>query len=155
MKLNELQDALDVHGCDLATWPDELREIAERLVASEPAAASCVARARRLDRLIACSLSGEGTHADEAAARLLGRLPRELPAQRRFAFSWPMALLDVDLAPSRWRFAALGLVAFLGVALGLFAPDFDASDTGFLSGAAAETTLAAMFDPEPLTGVRP
>ena len=155
MKLAELQDALDIYGSELAAWPYELRRSAERLVASEPAAADCLEQARQLDRLIARRVQAQTPVLDEAATRVLARLPRELPRQRRFALSWPLALLDVDLAPSRWRLAALAVVAFLGVALGLFGPDIDASDAGWLPGASAETTLAVMFEPEPLTGVRP
>src|SRR5262249_25406751 len=75
--------------------------------------------------------------------------------QRRFALSWPTALLDVDLAPSRLRLATLAGVACLGVILGLFAPDVDARDAHFVVASSAEPDLAAVFEPEPLTGVRP
>ena len=155
MNLAELQDALDIHGTDLQTWPDELRRRAERFIAADRAASGCLSQARRLDRLIAQRLPGETRSLDDAAARLLRSLPRELPRQRRFALSWPTALLDVDLAPSRWRLATLAAVAFLGVALGLFGLDDDASDAGLLPGASGEPILAAVFEPEPLTGVRP
>jgi hypothetical protein len=152
MNLAEFQDALDVRGPELATWPDGLRRAAERLVASEPAAQACLVEARRLDALIARGVQAQLPAADQAAVRVLARLPRDLPRQRRFL--WPMALLDVDLAPSRWRLAALAGMASLGVILGLFGPDIDVGDA-VLSGASAEPMLAAMFEPEPLTGVRP
>jgi hypothetical protein len=155
MKLAEFQDVLDRRGSDLAAWPDELRVAAERLVAAEPAARARLDAARRLDDFLARGMKVEPASLDRAVARVLARLPRELPRQRRFALSWPMALLDVDLAPSRLRVAALAGVACLGVVLGLFGPDVDAWDVRFVVAASAEPDLAAVFEPEPLTGVGP
>jgi hypothetical protein len=155
MKLAEFQDAIDIHGGDLAAWPDELRIAAERLLADQPAARTRLEAARRLDDVIARGMSAQRASLDAAAARVLARLPRELPPQRRFALSWPTALLDVDLAPSRLRIAALAGVACLGVMLGLFGPDVDARDVRFVVATSGEPDLAAVFEPEPLTGVRP
>jgi hypothetical protein len=155
MKLAELQHLIDSRGSDLSAWPDELRGAAERLVAAEPAARARLRQAQRLDDLIGRGMTAPSPSLDAAAARVLARLPRELPRQRRFALSWPMALLDVDLAPSRLRIAALAGVACLGVVLGLFGPDVDARDARFVVAASAEPDLAAVFEPEPLTGVRP
>lgn len=155
MKLAEFQDAIDRRGSDLSAWPAEPRVAAERLLAAEPAARARLAAAQRLDHLIARGMTAQPASLDAAAARVLARLPRELPPQRRFAPSWPMALLDVDLAPSRLRIAALAGVACLGVVLGLLGPDVDARDVRFVVAASADPDLAAVFEPEPLTGVRP
>lgn len=155
MKVAEFQDLLDAHGADLSAWPDELHSAAERLVATEPAARACLLAAQRIEDLIARGMNARSRPVDDAsAARVLGALARDLPRQRRFALAWPAALLDVDLAPARLRIAALAGIACLGVVLGLFGPDIGAGDTGFAV-ASAETSLAAVFEPEPLTGVRP
>ena len=85
---------------------------------------------------------------------MLAVLREPLPRQRRFALSWawPAALLDVDLAPARLRIAALGGVAVLGIVIGLMGPDI--GDAGSAS-ASAETTIAAVFESEPLSGDLP
>lgn len=155
MRLTEFQHLIDTRGSDLAAWPDELRVAAQHLLAAEPAAQRCLEAARRLDGLIARGMAAPSGSSDAAVARVLARLPRELPRQRRFALSWPLALLTVDLAPSRLRIAALAGVAGLGVILGLFGPDVDARDGRFVVAASSEPDLAAVFEPEPLTGVRP
>jgi hypothetical protein len=155
MNLAEFQHLTDTRGSDLSAWPDELRVAAERLLAAEPAARARLREAQRLDDFLARGLKPRPASLDAAAARVLARLPRELPRQRRFALSWPMALLDVDLAPSRLRIAALAGVACLGVMLGLFGPDVDARDVRFVVAAASSELDLAVFEPEPLTGVRP
>ena len=157
MKVAEFQDLLDAHGADLAAWPDGLRSAAERLVATEPAARACLHAAQRIEDLIGRGMNARSRPVDDAAAaRVLRALARDLPRQRRFALAWPAALLDVDLAPARLRIAALAGIACLGVVLGLFGPDIGAGDTGFtVASASSETSLAAVFEPEPLTGVRP
>jgi len=152
MKLDEFRDRLDAHGADLSAWPQAQRVAAERLVASDPAARVALHDAQQLDRLIARSLSAGST--DAAAGRVLAKLARPLPPQRRslLSWAWPAALLDVDLAPARLRIAALAGVAALGVVLGLFGPDV--TDASVVVASASEPDLA-VFEPEPLTGVRP
>jgi hypothetical protein len=155
MNIAEFQDRLDAHGGDLAGWPEEARRAAERLVASDAAARSALDQARRLDDLLAGAAERHAAADQAAAARVLAALPAPLPRQRRHALSWawPAALLEADLGPARWRLAALAGVAGLGVVLGLFGPDF--GDGGIAATASPETTLAALFEAEPLTGVRP
>ena len=155
MKLVEFQHLLDAHGAHLSAWPDELRAAAEHLVATEPAAQTCLQEALRIDRLIVRGISTKAKPADASAARVLAALGRELPPQRRSVLSWPAALLAFDFAPARLRIAALGAVACLGMMLGLFGPDI-AGDARFaVALASPETNLAVMFEPEPLTGVTP
>jgi hypothetical protein len=152
MKLDEFRDRLDAHGADLSAWPEAERAAAERLLAGDPAARVALHDAQQLDRLIARSLSAGST--DAAAGRVLAALARPLPPQRRslLSWAWPAALLDVDLAPARPRIAALAGVAALGVVLGLFGPDV--TDASVVVASASEPDLT-MFEPEPLTGVRP
>jgi hypothetical protein len=156
MKLDEFRDRLDALGADLTAWPDAQRVGAEHLLATEPAARGLLSEAQRLDRLIGRGMEAESASQDAAAARVLATLARPLPPQRRgvLSWAWPAALLNVDLAPSRLRLAALGGVACLGVALGLFGPDV--TDAALVvASAQTDTNLAAVFEPEPLTGVRP
>ena len=152
MKLDEFRGRLDALGADLSAWPDAQRMAAQRLVADDPAARELLRDAQQLDGLIARSLTGGST--DGSAARVLAALARPLPPQRRslFSWAWPVALLDVDLAPARLRIAALAGVAVLGVVLGLFGPDV--TDASVVVASASEPDLA-VFEPEPLTGVRP
>jgi hypothetical protein len=117
---------------------------------------------RRLDELIAREARAmpEQSKDDALAARVLATLEaRPLPQQRRSMLShwWPTALLDVDLTPAWPRVAALACAGTLGVALGLFGADIGAFDqSGAAAASAAETDVAALvFDPEPVTGVRP
>jgi len=147
---------LDVYGARLSVWPDDARAAAEALLAIDPAARGLLHEAQRLDRLIVRSLSSPKS-VDAPATRVLARLGRELPPQRRAWLSWPYALLDVDLAPSRPRLAALAGMAALGLVLGLFGPDLAARDSRASASSAGPTdiNLAAMFEPEPLTGVTP
>ncbi len=132
MILDRFQDLLDSRGSDLAAWPDADRIAAERLMASDPAAAKAFEAARNLDRLIGRSLGGGAVEADHeaVAARILAGLPKKLPAQVDGGFKRP-----VQAAPRKnraaWTFvptqgavlprvAALSFAAALGIVLGLF-----------------------------------
>lgn len=152
MTLAEFHDLLDVHGARLSAWPDDLRAAAEHYLAAEPAARTALDHALRLDRLIMRGTAGT-TKPDVAAARVLARLA-ELPPQRRFALAWPAALLMPDLSPARLRIAALGAFACLGIVIGLFGPDIATGDYS-VAASGPEVSIAAMLEPEPLTGVAP
>ena len=154
MKLDEFRDRLDRRGADLAAWPEAQRTAARHLVATEPAARALLLEAQRLDDLIARGKTSSISQ-EVSAARVLAALARPLPPQRRglLPWAWPAALLDVDLAPSRLRIAALAGVACCGIVLGLFGPDV--TDAGVVGSTQPDTNLAAVFEPEPLTGVRP
>jgi hypothetical protein len=158
MKLAEFQDRLDSDGSDLALWAQPHRRAAEHLLASDVAARALLVEAQRLDSLIARALRQGATATEASADRVVVALRRPLPPQRRslLARLWPSALLDFDLAPARWRIAALVGVACLGVVLGLWGPDIGAADGGFaVASASSDVTLAGMSEPEPLTGARP
>jgi hypothetical protein len=154
MNLAEFRDRVDSDGPDLARWRDEHRAAAERLLAGDPAARAALDVACRLDGLIARVMQPDASPA--SVDRVLGALAHPLPAQRRSLLSqlWPAALLDVDLAPARWRVAALAGVACLGVVLGLAGADIDAAESR-AAVVSSENMLAQVFEPEPLTGVRP
>ena len=155
MNIAEFQDRLDVYGADLAAWPDELAapgRIAHRgrsggtRLPRRGAPARCADCARR------ARCWRRPTHRPTACLRALAR---PLPRQRRFALSWawPAALLDVDLAPARLRDR--------GARRRRRARRRHRADgTGHRrcrrsASASAETTIAAVFEPEPLTGVLP
>jgi len=146
----EFQDLLDRHGAHLSAWPHALRAAAEQCLAAEPQARAARDRALALDRLI---VRAGNTKPDAAAARVLARLG-ELPPQRRFALAWPAALLTPDLSPARLRIAALGAFACLGIVIGLFGPDIATGDYS-ADARAGDVSIAAMLEPEPLTGVTP
>jgi hypothetical protein len=117
MTLARFQHLLDVHGADLARWPQPQRAAAEGLLAADGAAVSALAQARALDALIA-----RETPANADATGVLRTLAvRSLPPQRRrFLWRrWPSELLTFDFAPAWPRLAALAGVAALGFVIGL------------------------------------
>ncbi len=125
------QDLLDNRGGDLAAWPDADRIAAERLFASDPAAAQALEGARLLDGLIRKNLAGEAAEQDDErlAERILAGLPATLPAQEGRPTKLAFQAQAVRKAPKPWaflggafmpRFAALSFAAALGGALGLF-----------------------------------
>jgi hypothetical protein len=156
MKLAELRDRLERDGTDVSTWSEPYRAAAEHLLAIDSTARTILAQGQRLERLIAAAMRPDTPARAESVERVLDALEHPLPPQRRrlLFHVWPAALLDVDLAPARWRLAALAGVAVLGVVSGLVGADIDAAE-GSVAVASSETGLAQVFEPEPLTGVRP
>jgi hypothetical protein len=164
MNIVQLQHLLDLHGPDPATWPEapSLRADAERLIAADPAAADARERALRLEALIARQMAAAPQVDDPAtqasASRVMAALAaRPLPPQHRAWRWWPAELAAFDFAPAWPRIAVLASVGILGFAIGLAA-----LDTGFGAGlsvtrtANADTDLSAIvFEPEPVTGLRP
>jgi hypothetical protein len=157
LTLARLQHLLDVHGGDLARWPQAQRSAAERLVAVDPAAAAALARAREFDSLIV----RDPLPANAAdAARIMHVIEtRRLPPQRRrFLWRrWPTELLDLDFAPAWPRLAALAGIAAVGFVIGLtdlagpLAPGGDEGAT-----VVADSDLGAVvFAPDPLPETRP
>jgi anti-sigma factor RsiW len=156
MTLARFQRLLDVHGADLARWPQPQRDAAERLLATDGAAAAALAQARALDALI-----GRDDVAQPDATGVLRALAaRPLPPQlRRFLWrQWPSELLSFDFAPAWPRLVALAGVAALGFIIGL-------TDIAgpILTGTSEETGSlladndigAVVFAPDPLPEVRP
>jgi anti-sigma factor RsiW len=159
MTLARFQHFLDVYGADLAGWPQSRRRAAERLLASDRAAAAALARARAraLDALIAREAPAQA----DAAGVLRALETRALPPQRRrFLWRlWPSELLDLDFAPAWPRLAALAGVAALGFVIGLtdVAGPITAGTNGDEAGSiVADNDIGAVvFAPDPLPEVRP
>jgi anti-sigma factor RsiW len=157
MTLARFQHLLDVHGADLARWPQAQRAAADRLLAADPAAAAALARARALDALIA----HDPLAADADAGRImLAMETRRLPPQRRrFLWRrWPTELLDLEFVPAWPRLAALAGVAALGFVIGLsdLAPITAGPNADEGATVVADIDLGAVvFAPDPLPGARP
>jgi hypothetical protein len=155
MTLARFQHLLDVHGADLARWPQPQRAPAERLLALDAAAVSALARARALDALIA-----RQTPAADASGVLRALAARPLPPQRRrFLWRrWPSELLTLDFVPAWPRVAALAGVAALGFIIGL--ADIGPMTVGTngedpVSIVADNDIGAVVFAPDPLPEAHP
>ena len=132
MTLERFQERLDRYGSGLAAWPAADRIGAERLIASDPAAAKAFEEARRFDSLIRRSLGAGGTESESGAiaSRILAGLPARLPAQQGSRVKHPVrpepekswkARTFRPASAQLWpRAAALSFAAALGLALGLF-----------------------------------
>jgi hypothetical protein len=85
----------------------------------------------------------------DGATRVMAKLASPLPQQKR-ATPWPQILLDWQFAPAWPRMAALAGCAALGFIVGsvtldrIAAPPSPGNDLALL-----------VFEPEPLTGLRP
>jgi len=102
------------------------------------------------DRLTRHYARGSGE--DAAGARVLTRLDA-LPPQKHAPWTRiPGILLDWQFAPAWPRMAALACCAGLGFAVGVAGIDRVAGP--FAAGARGDLA-AAVFEPEPLTGLRP
>jgi hypothetical protein len=166
MSLAKFVELLDAYGADPVRWPDRDREPAQILLAANADARADLARAAKLDALIALQPRPAARHADAvsedpAILRVMARLGAPLPRQRRglLARLLPAALLEFDLAPAWPRFAALVGIAVLGFGIGL-------SDTGMAvtkksasaiigTSAHSESDLSLiLFEPDPLSAIR-
>jgi hypothetical protein len=117
MTLARFQHLLDVHGADLARWPQLQRAAAEGLLAADGAAVSALAQARALDALIARETPANADATGVLRALAGWPLP---PQRRRFLWRrWPSELLTFDFAPAWPRLATLAGVAALGFVIGL------------------------------------
>ena len=179
MTIVELQHLLEAHGAEPSRWPPEIRPAALELVAVDPAAADALARARRLDTLIARHLVGRhvvGRHVvgrqlgsvqphrsredasdAEQAGRVMAALADPLPPQRRglLARWWPAELLDLNFAPAWPRIAALAGVAALGFVIGLSDLPLPVAPAPTVVAVADADMSLIIFDSDPLPGARP
>jgi len=154
MTLARFQRLLDVHGADAAGWPQPERDAAERLLASDAAAAVALEQAHALDVLIARDAE---PHAD-ATSVLRELAARPLPPQRRrFLWRrWPNELLTLEFAPAWPRLAALAGVAVLGFAIGLTDLAPVATTGEDLTSVVADNDIGAVvFAPDPLPEAHP
>ena len=111
----------------------------------------------KLDALLAAHLRQDSRGEDTAAARVLARLAKPLPRQKsRLPSRWPGVLLDWEFAPAWPRVAALAGCAALGFTIGLAGLDRHMEWSGAVYSVAMTSDLSALvFEPEPLTGLRP
>ncbi|HEX5509766.1 MAG TPA: hypothetical protein VFX37_14795 [Pseudolabrys sp.] len=112
-------------------------------------------RDRGIDELLKRHFDA-GDHGNEAAVeRVLAALARPLPRQRgKLLTRLPDLLLDWQFAPAWPRVAALACCAALGLMIGF--SGIDRSIDGLSAEAAQAPSFAsAVFEPEPLTGIRP
>jgi hypothetical protein len=154
MTLAHFQHLLDVHGADLARWPQPLRTAAGRLLAADDAATAALAHARALDALIAREASADA----DATGVLRALAARPLPPQRRrFLWrQWPSELLTLDFAPAWPRLAALAGVAALGFFIGLVdLGPVGANGEEPVSIVADNDIGAIVFAPDPLPEAHP
>ena len=156
MTLARFQRLLDVHGADPGRWPQRERDAAERLLASDAAAAGALGQARALDALIVRDVQA---HAD-ASSVLHALAARPLPPQRRrFLWRrWPSELLTLEFAPAWPRLAALAGVAALGFIIGLtdVGPIAVTGNGEDLTSIVANNDIGAVvFAPDPLPEAHP
>lgn len=85
---------------------------------------------------------------DDTAARVLSRLDTLPPQRHPFWMQLPNILLDWQFRPAWPRMAALAGCALIGFALGEAGLDR-------LMRPPAQDFAAVVFEPEPLTGLRP
>ncbi|MDR6623756.1 hypothetical protein [Caulobacter segnis] len=105
MSLERFEDLADIHGGDIARWPEGEREAARALLAAEaPRLAPLLAAAAQLDRLL------DLAPAQSPSAALMGRLISAAPRPSGGGRRWIAGLS-----------AALGLsaAAFAGVLVGV------------------------------------
>lgn len=108
------------------------------------------------DEFLTRTLKRPPSPADEAAAaRVLARLARPLPRQKKPFWRLPAVLLDWQFAPAWPRVAALVCCALIGFGIGLAGLDrsFGRIDAPLV--VAGRDLGSIVFEPEPLTGARP
>jgi hypothetical protein len=113
----------------------------------------------RIDEILAQHIKMERSADDAIATRLLVSLTaKPLPAQRHTLLrNWPTVLLNFDFAPAWPRIATLASAGFVGCMVGFFSPGaqiFEKPRTTSVQMADADPGYL-VFEPEPLTGVRP
>jgi hypothetical protein len=118
MNIEQLEQAFDRYGGDLARWPAALRAEAEALATGDTKAANLVAVAAKLDGALA-----EAMRPMPMDAALIGRIVSGIGAS---------GLHDVTVRPTRRLIAWAGaaMVAFLvtGYAVGLVLPASEGED---------------------------
>lgn len=89
---------------------------------------------------------------DASTTRVMSKLSGALPPQKRGWFKlWPQLLLDSQFAPAWPRLAALATCAVLGFIVG----SAGINKIGSFAPGAHTDVAQLVFEPEPLTGLRP
>jgi len=156
MNVTEFTRLTDAHSTDMAAWPARRRREAERLLATDPAAAAAFTRARKLDALLRQPVEpADQSSFPPKAGLLTGILP--VQKHRWLGRWWPAEMLDLDFAPAWSRLAALAAVAALGFAVGLtdIIPSLTVQITANEPSASIVDLGAPVIEADPLPGVRP
>ncbi|WP_142850120.1 hypothetical protein [Telmatospirillum sp. J64-1] len=121
--LSGFQDRLDIHGAELAAWPEEERRAAEALLARSAEARALLDRARHLDGLLsALPVREAGPDLRARIAAIPARSPRRQAARRRrFVFPWPLARWQMHFGGGAAMAASVLLGLYVGAA-GLVPP---------------------------------
>ena len=155
MTNEQLQIFLDRHGSDPERWPQSKRAEVEWLVAHSAEARAVFELAQKLDAALARHAAARAA-ADAAIERVLTRLEAPLPRQQASLWRLPPVLLDWQFAPAWPRMAALACCAVLGFAIGIAGLDRLIERFDRITVAANTVDMgSALFEPEPLIGVRP
>lgn len=153
MNNEQLQIFLDSHGSDPARWPQPQRTNVERLIAQDADARALLREAQQLDALLTRA-GGMRSRDHDAAARVMTRLSA-LPPQKQPFWRWPSELLDWQFSPAWPRMAVLASCAVIGFMVGLAGLDRALDSDRMLQTASNSSDVAALFEPEALTGARP
>lgn len=128
-ELEQLEEQLEVHGCRLERWPEELQPLARRLLESSPEARATWASAERLAALLDAAPDVLPSAALQAR---VAALPARHP--QGWAAWWPFGNPFAPLLA--WgAAAAIGLVVGSGAVPGF---DLDASDDSAVASFTAE-----------------
>ncbi len=128
MRIEQLEQAIDRYGGDLARWPDNLRTDAEALIARDTDAAKIVDDAARLEASLADALTPEPID-----AALIGRIIAGID-------SGAHATGGLRPTPRLAAWAGAAMIAFLsaGYVAGVMLPASEGEDTfaGLMFGSA-------------------
>lgn len=119
MDLERFNDLLDIHGADLALWPETERKAADKLLAASPLAREQQRKAAAFDRMLLNARLPEIEPSDALRNRILQQLgPRVTPQS-----NWRAQIVEAFglLFPTGRavpQFAALGLALAIGVSAG-------------------------------------
>lgn len=124
MTFEQFKYYLDAYGASLHRWPTDTRAAAQALLASDHAATTALAEARRLDGLLDCYALAEDQTAREHLIERIAMRAAAAPVPRgRLGFS-----LDLALGAIWPRAAALAFVTVLGIMTGIFQVDLGSDD---------------------------
>lgn len=119
MDLERFIDLLDIHGADLALWPDAERKAADKLLAASPLAREQQRKAAAFDRMLLNARLPEIEPSDALRQRLLLHItnrPAALPNWRAQILEALALLFPTGRAMP--QFAALAFALVLGVSAG-------------------------------------
>jgi len=119
MDLERFTDLLDIHGADLALWPEAERKAADKLLAASPLAREQQRKAAAFDRLLLNAQLPEIEPSDALRQRILAQLGPRVAAQP----NWRMQIVEAlallfPTGRAMPQFAALAFALALGVSAG-------------------------------------